>query len=120
MTCPHYSLVRLVVDLLVLRARRERSKDAEILVLRHQLAVLGRQVPRPQFEPVDRVFLAALSRVIGRDQWAILLIKPDTLLRWHRRLVARRWTTDNRGPGRPPIPAGLRVLAVRLATENPT
>ncbi len=63
-----YRLVRLVLDLLVLRVRRDRSKDAEILILRHQLAVLHRQVPRPRFEPADRAFLTALSRVLGRER----------------------------------------------------
>jgi putative transposase len=83
------------LDLLVLRARRERPKDAEILVPRHQLAVLHRQVPRPRFEPADRAFLTALSRVIGRDRWSIFIMKPDTLLQWHRRLVANHWITPD-------------------------
>ena len=90
--------MRLVLDLLVLRGRRDRPKDAEIRVLRQELAVLRRQVPRPRFEPVDRSFLTALSRVIGRDRWAIVLVKPDTLLRWHRRLVAHHWTYPTGGP----------------------
>ena len=81
-----YRLVRLVLDLLVLRGRRDRSKDAEILVLRHQLVVLQRQVPRPRFEPDDRAVLAALARVLDRDRWSTFLVKPDTtlgaLLRW--------------------------------------
>jgi len=64
-----YRLVRLVIDLLVLRGRRDRSKDVEILVLRHQLIVLQRQISRPRFEPEDRAILAALARVLGRDRW---------------------------------------------------
>jgi putative transposase len=119
-TRPLYRLVRLVVDLLVLRGRRGRSKDAEILVLRHQLAVLRRQVPRPQFEPVDRVFLSAFARALGRDRWAIFVVKPDTLLRWHRRLVAHHWTYPHRRPGRPSTAAETRQTIIRLARENPT
>jgi putative transposase len=68
-----YRLVRLVIDLLVLRGRRDRSKDVEILVLRHQLAVLQRQISRPRFEPEDRAVLTALARVLGRDRWPIFL-----------------------------------------------
>ena len=75
-----YRLVRLVLDLLVLRGRRDRSKDVEILVLRHQLAVLKRQVPRPRFEPTDRAVLTAFARVLDRDRWSIFLVKPDTIL----------------------------------------
>ena len=87
-----YRLVRLVIELLVLRSRTDRSKDVEILVLRHQLAVLGRQVSRPSFERDDRALLSALSRVVGRDRWSMFVEKPHTLLRWHRRLVANHWT----------------------------
>src|SRR6267378_2386321 len=85
---------------LVLRGRRDRSKDAEILVLRHQLAVLKRQVPHPGFEPSDRAILAAFARVLDRDRWSIFLVKPDTILAWHRRLVANHWAYPHR-PGRP-------------------
>ena len=85
-----YRLVRLVIDLLVLRGRRDRSKDVEILVSRHQLAVLQRQLSRPRFEPDDRAILSAFARALGRDRWPIFLVRPDTLLRWHRRLARRR------------------------------
>jgi hypothetical protein len=114
-----YRLVRLVIDLLVLRGRTNRSKDAEILVLRHQLAVLHRQVPRPRFERTDRALLTALSRVVGRDRWSIFLVKPDTILAWHRRLVANHWTYPHR-PGRPSTIAETRRIIIRLARENPT
>ena len=114
-----YRLVRLVIDLLVLRGRTDRSKDAEILVLRHQLAVLHRQMPRPRFEPTDRAILTALARVLGRDRWSMFLVKPDTILRWHRRLVANHWTYPHR-PGRPSTAAETRQIIVRLARENPT
>jgi putative transposase len=112
-------LVRLVIDLLVLRGRTDRSKDAELLVLRHQLAVLKRQVPRPRFEPSDRAILAAFARVIDRDRWSIFLVKPDTILTWHRRLVANHWTYSHR-PGRPATAVETRRTIIRLARENPT
>jgi hypothetical protein len=115
-----YRLVRVVLDLLVLRGRQDRSKDAEILALRHQLAVLHRQVPRPQFEPVDRMFLSALARVLGRDRWTVSLMKPDTLLRWHRRLITKPWTYPHRQPGRPCTAAATRQTIIRFAHENPT
>jgi putative transposase len=114
-----YRLVRLVIDLLVLRGRTDRSKDVEILVLRHQLAVLKRQSSRPRFEPEDRAFLAALARVLGRGRWSIFVVKPDTLLRWHRRLVANHRTYPHR-PGRPSTIAETRGMIMRLAQENPT
>ena len=75
-----YRLVRLVIDLLVLRGRSDRSKDVEILVLRHQLAVLQRQIARPRFEPDDRAFLSALARAVGRDRWSSFLVRPATWL----------------------------------------
>jgi putative transposase len=98
---------------------RRRRKDLELLVLRHQLAVLRRQVPRPKFEPTDRAPLAAVSRVLPRARWSCFLVKPDTLLRWHRRPVAGVWTYPHRGRGRPPLDEPLQQLIVRLATENP-
>jgi hypothetical protein len=108
-----YRLVRLVVDLLVLRGRTDRSKDVELLVLRHQLAVLQRQISRPRFEPDDRAVLAALARALGRDRWPILLVKPDTILAWHRRLVANHWTYPHR-PGRPSTAIEAGELIVQL------
>jgi len=114
-----YRLVRLVLDLFVLRCRTARSKDVEILVLRHQLAILQRQVPRPRFEPDDRVILTALARALRRDRWSIFIVKPDTLLRWHRRLVANHWTYPHR-PGRPSTTIETRTTVWRLARENPT
>jgi putative transposase len=108
-----------VIELLVLRGRSDRSKDAEILVLRHQLALLHRQVPRPRFERTDRAVLTALARVVARDRWSIFLVKPNTLLCWHRRLVANHWTYPHR-PGRPSTVVETHRLIVRLAQENPT
>jgi putative transposase len=114
-----YRLVRLVIDLLVLRGRKDRSKDVEILVLRHQLAVLRRQIARPRFEPDDRVLLSALARVLGRDCWSMFLVRPDTILRWHRRLIADHWTYPHRR-GRPTTIVETRRTILRLAHENST
>ena len=88
-------------------------------MLRHQLAVLRRQAPRPRFEPADRALLAALSRVLPHARWSCFFVKPDTLLRWHRRLVAGAWTYPHRRTGRPPLDQELQQLIVRLARENP-
>jgi hypothetical protein len=81
------------IQLLVLLVRGDAAKDLEILVLRHQLTVLRRQVARPRLEPADRALLAAVSRVLPRARWSCFLVKPETLLRWHRRLVAGAWST---------------------------
>ena len=107
------------MQLLVLLARGAAAKDLEILVLRHQLAVLRRQAPRPKLEPPDRALLAAISRVLPRTRWPCFLVTPQTLLRWHRRLVAGAWTYPHRRPGRPFLDPDTQGLIVRLATENP-
>jgi putative transposase len=113
-----YLVVCRLLALLVLLARADRSKELEILVLRHELAVLRRQVGRPKFDPSDRLVLAALSRVAPRRSWSAFPVRPETLLRWHRRLVAGRWTYPHRRPGRPPIERYVRELILRLAREN--
>jgi transposase InsO family protein len=102
----------------VLLARRERSKELEILVLRHELSILRRQVRRPQFAPRDRLLLAALSRVLPRRSWHVFLVTPASLLRWQRQLVARHWTYPHPRPGRPPVDRSVRELILRLAREN--
>jgi putative transposase len=107
------------IQLLVLLARGNAAKNLEILVLRHQLAVLRRQAPRPRFEPADRALLAAISRVLPRVRWSCFFVTPETLLRWHRRPAAGAWTYPHRGSGRPPLDQELQQLIVRLATENP-
>src|SRR6266516_4502096 len=115
-----YWSLRRLLELLVLRRRSEREKEIELLLLRHQLRVLERQVARPTLTPGDRVLLAAFSRVLPRRVWKTsLLWTPATLLRWHRELVARRWTYPHRRPGRPPTRAEVRALVARLARENP-
>jgi hypothetical protein len=115
----YWSLLRLL-ELVVLLRRSEREKEIEILLLRHQLRVLERQLARPRLTPADRALLAALSRVLPRPAWKrSLLVTPATLLGWHRELVARRWTYRSRGPGRPPTSARVRELVVRMARENP-
>jgi transposase len=115
-----YWSLRRLLELVVLRFRSEREKEIEILLLRHQLRVLERQVARPQLSQADRALLAALSRVLPRQAWRkSAFVTPATLLRWHRELVARRWTYPHRRPGRPSTTTDVRALVVRLARENP-
>ena len=113
-----YVIVCRLFELVVLLGRRERSKELEILVLRHELSILRRQADRPRFEPCDRLLLAALSRMLPRRSWQAFLVRPETLLRWHRRLVAAHWTYPHRRPGRPSIDGEVRELVLRLAREN--
>lgn len=114
-----YRLVRRVFDFVRVHGMDDVAKDAEILVLRQQLAVLRRQVARQRFSWSDRALVAALARLVPRERWAAFLITPETILRWHRKLVRRRWTYPHRRPGRPPLPAQTVELIVRLARENP-
>jgi len=93
------------------------ANEVEILVLRHELAVLRRQVARPSCRPADRVFLAALARMLPRDRWGSVFVRPEPIRRWHRSLLARRWTYPHRRPGRPAIDAGVRALIVRLTPD---
>src|SRR5712691_1141882 len=106
-----------VLRLLVGGRRSEFAKDIELLVLRHQLVVLGRQQTRPSFRAADRAFLAALARLLPRRRQ--LIVTPQTPLRWHRELVRRKWTQPRRTPGRPPVDNRVRELVLRLARENP-
>jgi putative transposase len=107
------------VRLLVRNRRSEFAKDVELLVLRHQLAVLGRQQRRPLLRPADRALLAALARVLPWRRRQGLVVTPQTLLRWHRELVRRKWTQPRRAVGRPPTDRRVRELVLRLARENP-
>jgi putative transposase len=104
--------------LVLLLARSDRSKELELLVLRHELSILRRQARRPQVTERDRLVLAALSRVMPRRSWQAFHVTPETLLRWHRRIVARRWTYPHGRPGRPPVDQEVRRLILRLAREN--
>ena len=101
----------------------QRSDDSglaiEVVMLRHEVAVLRRQVARPALRPSDRALLAGLSRLIPRAKLHRFFVQPDTLLRWHRELVRRKWTNARR-PGRPGIPAGTVAIILRLAWENPS
>jgi putative transposase len=83
-------------------------------------SLLRRQVKRPALQPTDRVMLAALSRLLPRAHWGAFIVTPATLLRWHRDLVARKWTYPRKAPGRPPVRREIRQLVLRLAAENPT
>ncbi len=114
-----YLLFRRVLAVAALRVRSREFKELEIVVLRHELAVLRRQVARPRLDERDRVFLAAASRLLNRANRQSFFVSPETLLGWHRRLVRRRWTYTHRRPGRPAVSAELRELVLRLARENP-
>jgi len=107
------------IQLLMFAARGDATKDLELLVPRHQLSVLGRQVPRPKLEPTDLALLAALSRALPRARWSCFFVKPETLLRWHRRLIAGAWTYPHLASGRPQLDADIQQLIIRLASENP-
>jgi putative transposase len=104
---------------LALLARSSAAKDAELLMLRHEVAVLRRQVTRPRLDWADRAMLAGLVRPLPRPSQYRLFIRPETLLRWHQDLVRRRWSYPHRR-GRPAVTAELRALVVRLARENAT
>jgi putative transposase len=116
-----YLLVGRVLGLAVLISRKDLAKNAELLVLRHENAVLRRHAGRIRYEPADRVWFAALAWLIPRRRWSeIFPVTPATLLAWHRRLAARKYNTSGRRkPGRPPTVPSIARLVVRLAKENP-
>jgi putative transposase len=114
-----YLAVRNLFALVLLVGRSDRSKEVEILVLRHELAVVRRRSGRARTERADRALLATLSRALPRRAWAAFSVRPETLLRWHRQLVSRRWTYPQSRPGRPPLERPRRQLIIRLARENP-
>jgi len=116
-----YVLVRRLLSLAVLVFRGDRAKDAELLALRHENAVLRRHVGRLRYEPADRVWFAALAGLIPRTRWTdVFPVTPATLLAWHRKLAAKRYDMSRqRAPGRPPTVRSIARLVVRLAKENP-
>jgi putative transposase len=116
-----YGFFTLLTDLALMRGRDGRTRDIELLALRHEVRVLRRQVKRTAWRPGDRFVLALLSQRLPRAAWSVLPVRPETLLRWHRELVRRKWAAfgRRRGPGRPPLPVGVHELIERLAAENP-
>jgi putative transposase len=114
-----YMVVRSVLRLIVWSQRSRDVQALEVMVLRHQLDVLNRQLGRARFETHDRLLLAAASRLLSRSRWEVFAVRPETLLRLHRRLVTRKATKwGSRSRGRPPIPLDLKDLIVRLAKDN--
>ena len=114
-----YLMLARVLSWLALLARSDTAKDAEILTLRHEVAVLRRTNPRPTMSWLDRAVLSALSRLLPPPLRQLRLVSPRTLLRWHAQLVARRWTYPHRSPGRPATTPPIRALVLRMARENP-
>src|SRR5262249_24294220 len=117
-----YQLVRYLTDLALARTQSDAQLRAEVLALRHQLRLLERKVGKPAWQPGDRLLLAALGRLLRRSSLDALLPRPETLLRWHRELVRRKWAAF---AGRPPRPGSTRhrerrELVFRLAQENPS
>jgi len=114
-----FSLVYFLVGRILGTGQRpNEGREIELRVLRHQVRVLQRQVKRLRLRRLDRLLLAA-SGAIPRCRWSSFVVRPDTLLRWHRELVRRKWTYDRRGrPGRPPIDPEVSALIVRFGTEN--
>jgi putative transposase len=115
-----YAWLRLLLDLVDVRLR-VHDPEAELLLLRHQLRVVRRQVKRPQLKTADRTIMAALSQLVSRAALVGLLVQPETVLGWHRQLVRRKWAAfgRRRGPGRPGLDPELRTLILEMANDNP-
>jgi putative transposase len=116
-----YALLRLLLELVLVRLSAGSARDAELLALRHEVRVLRRQTKRVAWRSGDRLVCAALSRCLPRPEWHVVPVRPETLLGWHRALVRRRWAAfgSHRGPGRPPLSQVIVDLVLRLARENP-
>ncbi len=117
-----YSLIRLLLDVFATSHGDQAKLQAEVLALRRQVQVLERQIQRVRWAPSDRMVMAALRARLPRSAWAGLLVRPETVLGWHRALVRRKWAAYRGRPrrGRPPITAECRALIIRMAKENPT
>src|SRR5437867_3954715 len=115
-----YSLLRLLLDVADVRLR-VRDPEAELLLLRHELRVVRRQVKRPKLDVADRAIMAALSHRISRAAWVGMLVQPETVLAWHRQLVRRKWAAfgRRRGPGRPSLDPEIQKLILQMAKDNP-
>lgn len=114
-----YLLLRRLLQLIT-GSRIDLSKDVEVIVLRHQLKVLKRQLDRPRLRRRERLFMAVMRTALPRPRWSSFLVSPQTLLRWHRELVRRKWTFARRSVGgRPPIGEEVRELILRMARDNP-
>jgi len=100
-------------------AGNQRDREVEILVVRHQVKVLKRKAGGPKLKRRDRLFLAAAARLLPRERWSCFIVRPATLLGWHRALVTRKWTYRRTGTGRPPLDPEIRRLVVRMAKDNP-
>ncbi|HEY8735837.1 MAG TPA: integrase core domain-containing protein [Candidatus Dormibacteraeota bacterium] len=116
-----YAGFRLLVDLVAVQLRGERAVRLELIVLRQEIRMCRRRTNRLGWRPTDRLVLAALSRYLPRSAWAVFPVRPETLLRWHRELVRRKWAlfARRRRPGRPAVSPECRDLVLRLAQENP-
>ena len=116
-----YSLIRVLFDVMVTRRSDQAELQAEVLALRRQVQVLERQIKRVRWSPADRMILAALRERLPSSAWAGLVVRPETVLGWHRALVRRKWAAYRGRPrrGRPPISGEVRQLVIRLARENP-
>ena len=114
-----YLAFRALLGALIRSRRGLDLKDIELLVLRHELEVLRRQVARPKLNAADRALLAAFACHLPRSSRGVRLVTPRTLLRWHQALVRRKWRQPSGRRGRPPLPAEVQELALRLARENP-